>query len=121
MGLIDPDDPIRMDLLVRLGEAEHRAGDPHALETLERGATLARSAGADRVGRLVRLAREATPAGTIATVDAGQHGACVAAGKRTFTLTSKRALRKGQTVSITVQARDADGDVTTRRITAKVR
>src|SRR5439155_1111823 len=38
----------------------------------------ARCAGDGLTARVVRLAREATPAGTIATVDAGQHHACVA-------------------------------------------
>jgi hypothetical protein len=48
----------------------------------------------------------------------------VAAGKPTLSLTLSRkvraALRKGETVTLTVQARDAAGNVTTRRVTAKV-
>jgi Lamin Tail Domain/Esterase-like activity of phytase len=45
----------------------------------------------------------------------------VAKGQRSFTLTAKKAIRKGQKVTLTVQARDADGAITTRRVTAKVR
>jgi tetratricopeptide (TPR) repeat protein len=44
----------RADLLVRLGDAQHRAGDPRALETLELGADLARRNGAD--GSVIRAA-----------------------------------------------------------------
>jgi DNA-binding SARP family transcriptional activator len=39
-----PDDE-RADLVVRLGDAQHRAGDAEALRTLARGATLARRSG----------------------------------------------------------------------------
>jgi hypothetical protein len=49
----------------------------------------------------------------------------VPAGKRTFTLTLSRkaraSLRKGQTLTVTVQARHASGTVATKRISAKVR
>ena len=45
----------------------------------------------------------------------------VAAGKRTLTLGSKRGVRRGEKVTLTVKARDAGGNVTTERITAKVR
>ena len=49
----------------------------------------------------------------------------VAAGKRTIKLTLKRsaraALRKGQKLTLTVQARDAAGNVAKRTATAKVR
>ena len=45
----------------------------------------------------------------------------VAAGKRTLTLGSKRGVRRGEKVTLTVKARDAGGNVTTKRITAKVR
>ena len=44
---LDRPDAERADLLVRLGDAQHRAGDPRALETLELGADLARRSGAD--------------------------------------------------------------------------
>ena len=48
----------------------------------------------------------------------------VAAGKTTFTQSLTRrvraSLRKGETVTLTVQARDAAGNSTTRRATAKV-
>ncbi len=44
----------RADLMVRLGDAQHRAGDAEALETLAEGARLAKSSGADDV--LVRAA-----------------------------------------------------------------
>ena len=43
----------------------------------------------------------------------------VAAGKPTFTLSLKRDVRRGQKVTVTVQARDAAGNVTTRTISAK--
>ena len=49
----------------------------------------------------------------------------VAAGKRTIKLTLKRsaraALRKGQKLTLTVQARDAAGNVAKSTATAKVR
>jgi Lamin Tail Domain/Esterase-like activity of phytase len=45
----------------------------------------------------------------------------VATGKRTFTLTSKRRLHRGEKVTLSVRARDAAGNATTRRVTAKVR
>jgi hypothetical protein len=48
----------------------------------------------------------------------------VAAGKPTLTLALTRsvraALRKGETVTLTVQARDAARNLTTRRATARV-
>ena len=47
-------DAERADLLVRLGEAESRAGHPSALDTIRRAAELARSSGADAT--LVRAA-----------------------------------------------------------------
>jgi hypothetical protein len=49
----------------------------------------------------------------------------VAAGKLTLklSLTSKvrKALRKGETVTLTVVARDAAGNATTTKVSAKVR
>jgi hypothetical protein len=39
-------DAEQADLLVRLGDAQHRSGDPQALDTLEQGADLARRSGA---------------------------------------------------------------------------
>ena len=45
----------------------------------------------------------------------------IKAGKRTFTLGKKRGVRRGEKVTLTVKARDAGGNVTTKRITAKVR
>ncbi|MGZ4682153.1 MAG: ATP-binding protein [Acidimicrobiales bacterium] len=54
-------DAEQADLLVRLGEAESRAGHPTALDTIHRGADLARSSGADAT--LVRAAL-ATDRGT---------------------------------------------------------
>lgn len=46
----------------------------------------------------------------------------VAAGRRTFTLTVKRGrLHRGDKITLTVRARDAAGNTTTRRVTAKVR
>jgi hypothetical protein len=45
-----------------------------------------------------------------------------AAGKRTFTLAPKRkSLHRGQTITLTVKARDAAGNITTRKTTAKVK
>ncbi len=43
------------------------------------------------------------------------------AGKRSLTLGKKRSVRRGETVTLTVKARDAAGNVTTRRVSAKVR
>jgi Lamin Tail Domain len=46
----------------------------------------------------------------------------VAAGRRTFTLTVKRGrLHRGDKITLNVRARDAAGNATTRRVTAKVR
>jgi DNA-binding SARP family transcriptional activator len=42
---LDRPESERADLLVRLGDAQHVAGDPHALATLEEGADLARRTG----------------------------------------------------------------------------
>ena len=46
---LDRPDAERADLLVRLGDAQHRAGDTQALDTLEEGARLARRSGAHEV------------------------------------------------------------------------
>ncbi len=51
---LDRPDAERADLLVRLGDAQHRAGEAQALDTLEEGARLARRSGAHDV--LVRAA-----------------------------------------------------------------
>lgn len=51
-------DAERADLLVRLGEAKTRAGDPSALETIRRGAELAQACGADDA--LIRAALATT-------------------------------------------------------------
>jgi DNA-binding SARP family transcriptional activator len=51
---LDRSDAERADLLVRLGDAQHRSGAPEALETLEEGAELARRSGADAA--LIRAA-----------------------------------------------------------------
>jgi predicted ATPase/DNA-binding SARP family transcriptional activator len=51
---LDRPDADRADLLVRLGDAQHRSGVPEALETLEEGAELALRSGAD--GALIRAA-----------------------------------------------------------------
>jgi tetratricopeptide (TPR) repeat protein len=42
---LDRPDAERADLMVRLGEAQHVAGDPEALDNLEKGAALARRSG----------------------------------------------------------------------------
>jgi acetolactate synthase I/II/III large subunit len=66
------------ELAVRLRDKPRADWDVAELDRLRRaGAT--RSAGDGLVPRIVRLAREATPAGTIATVDADAHLACAAA------------------------------------------
>lgn len=66
------------ELAGRLRDKPRADWDVAELDRLRReGAT--RSAGAGLDARVVRLAREATPAGTIATVDAGADSACVAA------------------------------------------
>ncbi len=46
---LDRPEPERADLLVRLGDAQHRAGDTQAFDTLEEGARLARRSGAHEV------------------------------------------------------------------------
>jgi DNA-binding SARP family transcriptional activator len=46
---LDRPDAERADVLVRLGDAQHRAGDTQALETLEEGARLARRSGTHEV------------------------------------------------------------------------
>src|SRR5262249_51244483 len=46
---LDRPEAERSDLLVRLGDAQHRAGDPQAFETLQEGVRLARHSGAHDV------------------------------------------------------------------------
>ena len=66
------------ELAVRLRDKARADWDVADLDRLRREA-IARSTGDGLAARIVSLAREATPAGTIATVDAGAHHACVAA------------------------------------------
>jgi len=66
------------ELAGRLRDKPRADWDVAELDRLRREGA-ARSAGAGLDARLVRLAREATPAGTIATVDAGASAACVTA------------------------------------------
>ena len=66
------------ELAGRLRDKPRADWDVAELDRLRREGA-ARSAGAGLDARLVRLAREATPAGTIATVDAGAYAACVTA------------------------------------------
>jgi acetolactate synthase-1/2/3 large subunit len=66
------------ELAGRLRDKPRADWDVAELDRLRRQAA-ARSAGAGLAARVVRLAREATPAGTIATVDAGPDAAGVAA------------------------------------------
>ncbi len=73
LGRTDAD---RADLLVRLGEAATRAGDPIALETIRRGAELAQACGAD--GTLIRAAL-ATTRGSQRSLWAGEQLAIVEA------------------------------------------
>jgi DNA-binding SARP family transcriptional activator len=64
-------DPERADLMVRLGEAQHRAGDPAARQTLLAAADLARRTGANDV--LVRAALASDRGlGRVGTVDTEQ-------------------------------------------------
>ncbi len=51
---LDRPEAARADLLVRLGDAQHRSGAPEAFDTLEQGAELARRSGADQA--LIRAA-----------------------------------------------------------------
>jgi DNA-binding SARP family transcriptional activator/tetratricopeptide (TPR) repeat protein len=69
-------DAERADLLVRLGEAATRAGDPTALETIRRGADLAQDCGAD--GTLIRAAL-ATTRGSLRSLWSGEQLAIVEA------------------------------------------
>ena len=64
------------ELAVRLRDKPRADWDVAELDRLRREAT-ARSTGDDLAARIVRLAREATPAGTIGTVDAGEYQTCV--------------------------------------------
>lgn len=66
----------RAELLVRLGEAATRAGDPTALETIRRGAELARGCGADDT--LIRAAL-ATTRGSLRSLWSGDQLAIVEA------------------------------------------
>ena len=66
------------ELAGRLRDMPRADWDVAELDRLRREGT-ARRAGAGVETRVVRVAREATPAGTIATVDAGAYSACVAA------------------------------------------
>jgi DNA-binding SARP family transcriptional activator/tetratricopeptide (TPR) repeat protein len=66
----------RADLLVRLGEAATRAGDPTALETIRRGAELAEACGADAT--LIRAAL-ATTRGSLRSLWSGEQLAIVEA------------------------------------------
>jgi len=69
---------IMEELAPRLRDGRRADWDVAELDRLRREG-LARAAGAGLAARVVRIAREATPAGTIATVEAGSFGACVAA------------------------------------------
>src|SRR5207245_1353727 len=62
----------------RRARPRRRGGAPGEPRRPGRGAT-ARGTGDDLAARIVRLAREATPAGTIGTVDAGEYQTCVTA------------------------------------------
>jgi acetolactate synthase I/II/III large subunit len=64
------------ELAVRLRDKPRADWDVAEVDRLRREGA-ARGAGAGRFARIVRLAREATPAGTIATVDAGSYRAAV--------------------------------------------
>jgi acetolactate synthase-1/2/3 large subunit len=68
---------IMEELAPRLRDGRRADWDVADLDRLRRE-TAARAVGAGLWARVVRVAREAAPAGTIATVDAGSHHACVA-------------------------------------------
>jgi acetolactate synthase I/II/III large subunit len=68
---------IMEELAPRLRDVRRADWDVADLDRLRRESS-ARAAGAGLSARVVRIAREATPPGTIATVDAGSHFACVA-------------------------------------------
>jgi acetolactate synthase I/II/III large subunit len=71
-------DAIMEELAARLRDVPRADWDVADLDRMRREGA-ARAAGAGLAARVVRVAREATPAGTIATVDAGSNHACVAA------------------------------------------
>jgi acetolactate synthase I/II/III large subunit len=71
--------PIIEELAARLRDKPRADWDVAELDRLRREAA-ARGAGHGLVARVVRLAREATPAGTIATVDTGAYYPPVTAG-----------------------------------------
>ena len=102
----------QLKLALKLSKTVRRTGKFRAVITLSERADLTITASARKNAR--------TKARTILrTTRKG-----VAAGKPTFTLSLTRrvraALRKGETVTLTVQARDAAGNITTSRATAKV-
>jgi acetolactate synthase-1/2/3 large subunit len=65
------------ELAIRLRDKPRADWDVAEVDRLRRDGA-ARGAGDGLTARVVRLAREATPAGTIATVDAGAYRGCVA-------------------------------------------
>jgi acetolactate synthase-1/2/3 large subunit len=69
---------IMEELAPRLRDARRADWDVAEIDRLRREG-LARAAGAGLSARVIRVAREATPSGTIATVEAGSLGACAAA------------------------------------------
>jgi acetolactate synthase I/II/III large subunit len=71
-------DAIMEELAARLRDVPRADWDVADLDRMRREGS-ARAAGAGLAARVVRVAREAMPAGTIATVDAGSNHACVAA------------------------------------------
>ncbi len=75
-SLLAAPDAERADLLVRLGAAATRAGQPDALETIRRGAELAQACGADAT--LIRAAL-ATTRGSLRSVWSGEQLAIVEA------------------------------------------
>ena len=75
--VVGPVSAIVEELAGRLRDMPRADWDVAELDRLRRERA-ARSAGTGIEARVVRLAREATPAGTIASVDAGAYAACVA-------------------------------------------
>ena len=103
----------RLTVALRLTKATRRTGRLSVTVTLDEPARLAMTATARKTRRnRARTILRSSPRGTVS-------------GRRTLRLTlsrrARRALRRGETVTLRVVARDAAGNATTRRVTAKVK
>jgi len=98
---------IMEELAPRLRDGRRADWDVAELDRLRREG-LARAAGAGLSARVVRVAREATPAGTIATVEAGSRYACVATSWQAISpgefLTTSRSASAGFALPAAVAA-----------------